>query len=180
MWCFTARPDLGQEFKSEWIKTWPTIPTQNSPGSNTAICPVGNLHLVREIVVPKQEYEEPYLISFEYFDNGMSRACLDISFDQHFATSRDCVVVGAVQVVTCGELASLERTGLRLGVEGVYLLSSRHSLPSNLCRNDGFVRQLCNLHNFHFVFQLCFLWRRHSALKWARAKNKSTSISAAF
>ena len=77
---------------------------------------------MREIVVPKQEYEEPYLISFEYFDNGMSRACLDISFDQHFATSRDCVVVGAVQVVTCGELASLERTGLRLGDKGVRLV----------------------------------------------------------
>ena len=77
---------------------------------------------MREIVVPKQEYEEPYLISFEYFDNGMSRACLDISFDQHFATRRDGVVVGAVQVVTCGELASLERTGLRLGDKGVRLV----------------------------------------------------------
>ena len=61
----------------------------------------------------------------------MSRACLDISFDQHFATRRDGVVVGAVQVVTCGELASLERTGLRLGVEGVYLLSSRHFILSS-------------------------------------------------
>ena len=61
-------------------------------------------------------------------------ACLDISFDQHFATSRDCVVVGAVQVVTCGELASLERTGLRLGDKGVRLVDMVYCLVDAVYR----------------------------------------------
>ena len=122
---------------------------------------MGNLHLVREIVVPKQEYEEPYLISFEYFDNAMSRACLDISFDQHFATSRDCVVVGAVQVVTCGELTSLERTGLRLGDKGVrlvdmvyYLVDAVYCLTfvGMMALSDNFATCITSTSSSNFVF----------------------------
>ena len=122
---------------------------------------MGNLHLVREIVVPKQEYEEPYLISFEYFDNAISRACLDISFDQHFATRRDGVVVGAVQVVTCGELASLERTGLRLGDKGVRLVDMVYCLVDAVYRltfvgmmalSDNFATCITSTSSSNFVF----------------------------